>query len=63
MLALDVVCAVTWEDAGTPLLRRLAAAVDLVRPLSPALADTLAAVTEELRDTLAAVTADLELLC
>ncbi len=58
VLALDVLRAVAREDAGAPLLRRLAAAVDLARPLSPALADTLAAVTDELRARLAEVTAD-----
>ncbi|SBT45406.1 acyl-CoA dehydrogenase family protein [Micromonospora narathiwatensis] len=58
VLALDVLRAVTREDAGAPLLRRLAAAVDLARPLSPALADTLASVTGELRDRLGEVAAD-----
>ncbi|MFI1197247.1 acyl-CoA dehydrogenase family protein [Micromonospora sp. NPDC020750] len=58
VLALDVLRAVTREDAGAPLLRRLAAAVDLARPLSPALADTLATVTGELTTALADVTAD-----
>ncbi|WBB68729.1 acyl-CoA dehydrogenase family protein [Micromonospora sp. WMMD812] len=58
VLAMDVLRAVTREDAGPPLLRRLAGAVDLARPLSPALADTLAAVTGELRDTLAEVAVD-----
>jgi alkylation response protein AidB-like acyl-CoA dehydrogenase len=58
VLALDVLRAVTREDAGGPLLRRLTAAVDLAGPLSPALADTLATVTDELRDTLKVVTAD-----
>ncbi|MFF5175666.1 acyl-CoA dehydrogenase family protein [Micromonospora sp. NPDC000089] len=58
VLALDVLRAVAREDAGRPLLRRLAAATDLARPLSPALADTLAEVTGQLRDALAEVTAD-----
>ncbi|MFC0506105.1 acyl-CoA dehydrogenase family protein [Micromonospora costi] len=58
VLALDVLRAVSREDAGTPLLRRLDAAADLARPISPALADTLAAVTGELRDRLAGVAAD-----
>ncbi|MBO4160238.1 acyl-CoA dehydrogenase family protein [Micromonospora antibiotica] len=58
VLALDVLRAVTREDAGTPLLRRLAGAVDLARPLSPVVADTLATVVGELRDTLGEVTAD-----
>ncbi|EEP69767.1 acyl-CoA dehydrogenase [Micromonospora sp. ATCC 39149] len=58
VLALDVLRAVSREDAGGPLLRRLAAAVDLARPLSADLADTLAAVTGELTAALAEVTAD-----
>jgi hypothetical protein len=58
VLAVDVLRAVTREDSGTPLLRRLAGAVDLARPAAPALADTLAAVVRELRDTLAGVAAD-----
>ncbi|MEU2615385.1 acyl-CoA dehydrogenase family protein [Micromonospora sp. NPDC007271] len=58
VLALDVLRAVTREDAAVPLLRRLAAAVDLARPLSPALAATLAAVTDELRERLGEITAD-----
>ncbi|MEU5940991.1 acyl-CoA dehydrogenase family protein [Micromonospora sp. NPDC047548] len=58
VLSLDVLRAVTREDAGAPLLRRLADATDLARRLSPALADTLAAVTDELRDTLAEIAAD-----
>lgn len=58
VLALDVLRAVTREDAGTPLLRRLAAAADLARGLSPMLADTLVAITGELRDTLSGITAD-----
>ncbi|MEV0155633.1 acyl-CoA dehydrogenase family protein [Micromonospora sp. NPDC050686] len=58
VLALDVLRAVAREDAGAPLLARLAAAAELARPLSPALADTLAAVTDELRATLAQVAAD-----
>ncbi|TDC37524.1 acyl-CoA dehydrogenase [Micromonospora sp. 15K316] len=58
VLALDVLRAVSREDAGPPLLRRLDAAADLARPLSPALADTLAAVTAELRERLAGVAAD-----
>ncbi|SCF11522.1 Acyl-CoA dehydrogenase [Micromonospora viridifaciens] len=58
VLALDVLRAVAREDAAAPLLGRLAAAVDLARPLSPALADTLAAVTDELRTRLGEVTAD-----
>ncbi|WP_328347040.1 acyl-CoA dehydrogenase family protein [Micromonospora sp. NBC_00421] len=58
VLAVDVLRAVTREDAGTPLLRRLAGAVDLARPLAPALADTLAEVVRELQVTLAEVTAD-----
>ncbi|WFE65863.1 acyl-CoA dehydrogenase family protein [Micromonospora sp. WMMD714] len=58
VLAVDVLRAVTREDAGTPLLRRLAGAVDLARPAAPALADTLAEVVRELRDTLAEVAAD-----
>ncbi|SCL55424.1 acyl-CoA dehydrogenase family protein [Micromonospora eburnea] len=57
VLALDVLRAVAREDAGVPLLRRLAAAVDLARPLSPALADTLATATDELRDRLGEVAA------
>ncbi|MET7752024.1 acyl-CoA dehydrogenase family protein [Micromonospora sp. NPDC005367] len=58
VLALDVLRAVTREDAGPPLLRRLDAAADLARPFAPALADTLAAVTVELRERLAAVATD-----
>ncbi|WP_428965456.1 acyl-CoA dehydrogenase family protein [Micromonospora fluostatini] len=58
VLALDVLRAVSREDAGGPVLRRLAAAVDLARPLSPALADTLAAVAGELTGVLAEVSAD-----
>ncbi|SCG35578.1 acyl-CoA dehydrogenase family protein [Micromonospora coxensis] len=58
VLAVDVLRAVAREDAADPLLRRLDAAVDLARPLSPALADTLATVTAELRDALAGVVAD-----
>ena len=58
VLALDVLRAVTREDAGAPLLRRLAGAVDLARPLAPALADTLATVAGELRVTLDEVAAD-----
>ncbi|MEH0938068.1 acyl-CoA dehydrogenase family protein [Micromonospora psammae] len=58
VLALDVLRAVSREDAGAPLLRRLTAAVDLARPLSPVLADTLAGVAAELRGSLAEVTAD-----
>lgn len=58
VLALDVVRAVSREDAGGPLLRRLAAAVDAARRVSPTVADTLAGVTAELRETVAAVTAD-----
>lgn len=58
VLALDVLRAVTREDAGAPLLRRLAGAVDLARPLTPALADTLATVAGELRVTLDEVAAD-----
>ncbi|MGC4807820.1 acyl-CoA dehydrogenase family protein [Micromonospora sp. DT233] len=58
VLALDVLRAVTRDDAGAPLLRRLAAAVELARPLCSALADTLAAVTAELRAALADVVAD-----
>ncbi|TDC84323.1 acyl-CoA dehydrogenase [Micromonospora sp. KC606] len=58
VLAVDVLRAVTREDAGSPLLRRLAEAIDLARPLSPALADSLATVTRELRDGLAEASAD-----
>ncbi|MFI6225864.1 acyl-CoA dehydrogenase family protein [Micromonospora echinospora] len=58
VLALDVLRAVTREDAARPLLRRIAAAADTARSLSPALAHTLTAVTEELRDTFATITAD-----
>ncbi|MBM0231057.1 hypothetical protein JNW91_03695 [Micromonospora sp. STR1_7] len=59
VLALDVLRALTREDAGAPLLSRLAAAVDLARPLSPALADTLATAAAQLGDTITAVTAEL----
>ncbi|MGW1452902.1 hypothetical protein ACWCO3_32345, partial [Micromonospora sp. NPDC002411] len=51
----------SWEccsAAGAPLLARLAAAVDLARPLSPVLADTLAATAAQLGETIAAVTVD-----
>ncbi|MFU8854611.1 acyl-CoA dehydrogenase family protein [Micromonospora sp. SL1-18] len=58
VLALDVLRALTREHAGPSLLRRLAEAVDLARPLSPALADTLAAVTDELRARLGEVADD-----
>lgn len=58
VLSLDVLRAVTREDAGTPLLRRLTDATDLARRLSPTLADTLAGVTDELRGALADVAAD-----
>ncbi|MGX4654401.1 acyl-CoA dehydrogenase family protein [Micromonospora sp. SCSIO 07396] len=58
VLAVDVLRAVTREDAGTPLLARLAGAVELARPLSPVLADTLATAVGELRVTLGEVTAD-----
>ncbi|RKN41439.1 acyl-CoA dehydrogenase family protein [Micromonospora endolithica] len=58
VLAVDVLRAVSREDAAGPLLRRLDAAADLARPMSPALADTLAAVAGELREELAAVAAD-----
>ncbi|WP_431896091.1 acyl-CoA dehydrogenase family protein [Micromonospora haikouensis] len=57
VLALDVLRAVARENADAPLLRRLAAAVDLARPLSPALADTLATVTGQLTAALADVAA------
>ncbi|MEO3780097.1 acyl-CoA dehydrogenase family protein [Micromonospora sp. B11E3] len=58
VLALDVLRAVTREDAGAPLLRRLSAAVDLARPMSPALADTLATATADLTAALADAAAD-----
>ncbi|MFJ8689406.1 acyl-CoA dehydrogenase family protein [Micromonospora wenchangensis] len=58
VLAVDVLRAVTREDAAGPLLARLTAAADLARPLSPTLADTLATVAGELRATLGEVTAD-----
>ncbi|MEK8105295.1 acyl-CoA dehydrogenase family protein [Micromonospora sp. M12] len=57
VLALDVLRALTRRTPG-PLLSRLAAAVDLARPLSPVLADTLAAAATQLGDTITAVTAD-----
>ncbi|MFD6683525.1 acyl-CoA dehydrogenase family protein [Micromonospora parva] len=58
VLALDVLRALTREDAGVPLLSRLAAAVDLARPLSPVLADTLATAAAQLTETISAVTVD-----
>ncbi|WP_433358398.1 acyl-CoA dehydrogenase family protein [Micromonospora saelicesensis] len=58
VLALDVLRALTREDAGAPLLSRLTAAVDLARPLSPVLADTLATAAAQLEETITAVTVD-----
>lgn len=58
VLALDVLRAVVRENAAVPLLRRLEAAVDTARALSPALAQSLAAVLDELRESLAEVTED-----
>ncbi len=60
VLALDVLRAVVREDAGTPLLARLDAAVDTARRLNPALADALADATVRLRAAVAEVTADPE---
>ena len=54
VLALDVQRAVVREDAGAPLLARLAAAAEL----APGLADQLRRTTDRLREELAAVTAD-----
>jgi alkylation response protein AidB-like acyl-CoA dehydrogenase len=58
VLALDVLRAVSRDGAGALLLRRLAAAVDLARPMSPALADALATATKELTVALGEVAAD-----
>ncbi|TDB74131.1 acyl-CoA dehydrogenase family protein [Micromonospora sp. KC723] len=59
VLAVDVLRAVAREDAGAPLLRRLAEATDLARRLSPAVAGTLASATRQLRAALTEVSADM----
>jgi alkylation response protein AidB-like acyl-CoA dehydrogenase len=58
VLALDVLRAITREEADKPLLARLETAAELARGLSPALADTLAANTAGLADALNAVAHD-----
>lgn len=58
VLAVDVLRAVTREDAGGGVLRRLSTAADLARTVSPALADTLAARHHDLADVLKVVRAD-----
>ncbi|GAB3138060.1 DNA alkylation response protein [Micromonospora sonneratiae] len=58
VLALDVLRAVVREDAATPLLRRLDAATDIARRLTPVLADAVARATAQLRTAVAEVTAD-----
>ncbi|BCJ69077.1 acyl-CoA dehydrogenase family protein [Polymorphospora rubra] len=58
VLALDVLRAVTRENAAPPLLRRLDAAADLARTRSPLVADILAGATARLREALTEVAAD-----
>jgi alkylation response protein AidB-like acyl-CoA dehydrogenase len=58
VLALDVLRAITREQADKPLLARLEAAADLARGLSAGLAEALAATTAELAGAVAGVAHD-----
>jgi acyl-CoA dehydrogenase len=58
VLALDALRAVARDDAATPVVARIAAAADLARGLSPAVADSLAGVARALGARFADVAAD-----